>query len=97
MASAFISYWQNVGPNQVQAPANKISDATPLAISASHAEAPAVTQACLAEISCDSIMNITSGKTAVATITNGQRLPANAFGYFLWLNVGENISVVANT
>lgn len=97
MATAFITYHQSVGPGQIQAPANKISDATPLTISASHAEAPAVTVACLAEISCDAIMSLTYGKTAVATTTTGQRLPANAYGYRLWLNAGENISVVAQT
>jgi len=97
MATAFISYHRNVGPNQVQAPQGKLSDATPLTISASHAEAPAVTQSCLAEISCDAIMSITYGVTAVATTTTGQRLPAGAFGYFIWLNNGENISVVAQT
>lgn len=97
MATAYITYHQNVGPNQVQAPQGKISDATPLTISGAAANAPAVVASCLAEISTDAIMNITYGPSAVATTSIGQRLPAGAYGYFLWLNTGDRISVIANT
>ena len=95
MATAYITYHQNVGPNQVQAPQGHISDAT-LAISGSHADTTAVTASCLAEISTDTLMNITYGPSAVATTSIGQRLPAGAFGYFIWLNAGDRISVIAS-
>ena len=97
MPTAYITYHQNVGPNQVQAPAGFLSDATPLTISGAAANAPAVTTACLAEISCDAIMNISYGPVAVASATKGQRLPAGAYGYFIWLNNGDRISVITNT
>lgn len=95
MATAFVTFHRGVGPNQIQAPAGHISDATPLTISASPANTPTVTEACLAEVSCDASMNITYGQAAVASTTVGQRLPAGAYGYFLWLSAGDRISVVA--
>lgn len=97
MATAYITYHQNVGPNQVQAPQGHISDPTPLTISGSAATATAVTSPCLAEVSCDAIMNITYGPTATATTSIGQRLPASTYGYFIWLSANDRISVIANT
>lgn len=96
MATAFVTFHRNVGPGQVQAPANKISDATPLAVGA-EAHTAAVADACLAEISTDSIISVTYGLNATASTTVGQRLPAGAYGYFLWLNAGERVSVIAQT
>lgn len=96
MPTAYVTFHQGIGPSQVQAPANKISDATPLTIGA-EAHTSAVEVACLAEISCDAIMNISTGPSATASAATGQRLPANTYAYFRWLNVGERVSVIANT
>jgi hypothetical protein len=96
MATAYITYHQSIGPSQTQAPQGHLSDATPLVIGA-EAHTAAVTASCLAEVSCDAIMNITYGPSATATATTGQRLPANTFAYFLWLNNGDRISVITNT
>ena len=90
----FIRFWKNVGPNQIQAPMSKISDTT-LAIGG-ETHTSAVTESCLAELSCDVICSIDVGTAAVAT-TSMTRLPANTFAYFVWLNNGERISVIANS
>jgi hypothetical protein len=96
MATLRIRYHQNVGPNQVQAPQSKISDETALTI-AGEAHTTAVAQACLAELSCDAICAVDYGPAASANAANSQRLPANVYGYFLWLNKGDFISVITTT
>jgi hypothetical protein len=96
MATLRIRYHHGVGPNQVQAPQNKISDEAALTIN-TEVHTSAVTEPCLAELSCDAICSVDYGPAANASAANGQRLPAGAYGYFLWLNKGDFISVIATT
>lgn len=97
MATVRVRFHQNVGPNQVQAPANKISDATPLTLSGSAANTPAVANSCLAELSCDGICAVDYGVGVTAVAGTSQRLPAGTYGYFVWLNGGERVSAVQDT
>lgn len=95
MATLYITYHLNVGPNQVQAPEGD-SGYDKLTIS-TEAHTNPVTSSCLAEMSCDAICNVATGKDVTVAATTGQRLPADTYGYFRWMNVGDRISVIANT
>lgn len=97
MATLRIRYHRNVGPNQIQAPQGKISDETAITLSGSSQATTAVTSACLAELSCDGICAIDYGPSPTASATNGQRLPASTYGYFLWLNNGDSIAAITAT